>query len=92
MDESPLAGEPGSFILSSKTGQKETHSQSIVKQPAKSTSPPSRLNTSLAAAPAPSKKGNGAVKDKSPTSLAKPKRRKSKVAPSGTSGMSPTET
>lgn len=85
MDENPLVGEPGSFILASTHGQTTTTSKSQARvQAAKKTpvAPSSQTQGASVATTATGRKGSKAG-EKSPTSPAappKPKRKKSKAA------------
>ncbi|KAI9822248.1 MAG: Mediator of RNA polymerase II transcription subunit 6 [Thelocarpon impressellum] len=92
MDEHPLIGEPGSFILASTHGnaQGQARSQPRAQAWKKAATPavPQPLNT--AAPPAPTRKGSRGG-EKSPTSPApgKPKRKKSKPVVATMSTASP---
>ncbi|KAI9802786.1 MAG: Mediator of RNA polymerase II transcription subunit 6 [Piccolia ochrophora] len=85
MDENPLVGEPGAFMLSSTHGHAQAQSQ-IGKGSSTQTKPPTVVTTQglgNAAATGKGDKKGAKSGDKSPTSASapnKPKRRKSKAA------------
>ncbi|KZF21371.1 MED6-domain-containing protein [Xylona heveae TC161] len=103
MDDNPLVGEPGSFIISTGRGPQSTSTATPQPPTAKITSLPSRPSApptpqpkslpspAAAVAVAGKKSARSATSEKNPTVAGpKPKRRKSKVGGSATSPTTPT--
>ncbi|KAI9864622.1 MAG: Mediator of RNA polymerase II transcription subunit 6 [Trichoglossum hirsutum] len=92
MDENPLVGEPGAFILSSTHAHAQALNQAAQNRAAQPATRGTSTTTTQAISTSPTRKGSRGGGEKSPISPTvpgKPKRRKSKAAISG-SKPSPT--